>query len=109
MGVFEDLKNAGKKDPAARSAEEEKAFLCGQFSNPANAGIHYETTGSEIHETFGDGPDYLVCGVGTGGTISGAGAFLKERNKNLRLIAVEPAASPVLSGGGSKGFIKSRT
>src|SRR4051812_26828877 len=74
-------------------------FLPDQFANPANPAAHRRTTGPELWEALDGEIDYLVAGVGTGGTITGAGGFLKERNPGLRVIAVEPAASPVLSGG----------
>jgi cysteine synthase A len=70
-----------------------------QFENPSNPGIHSKTTAREIIEDFPEGLDYFVAGVGTGGHISGAGRILKERYPGIKIIAVEPSASPVLSGG----------
>jgi cysteine synthase A len=75
------------------------SFIPQQFNNPANPAIHEKTTGPEIWEDTNGEVDVLIGGVGTGGTISGAGKFLKARKPSIRIIAVEPAASPVLSGG----------
>ena len=80
-------------------AENPGAFMPNQFENPANPRIHRETTAQEIWaDTAGD-VDILVSGVGTGGTITGVGRFFKEKNPDFRCVAVEPSASPVLSGG----------
>jgi len=75
------------------------AVLTHQFANPANPAMHYKTTGPEIWADTAGKVDVFIAGVGTGGTISGTGRFLKEKNPNLHIVAVEPAASPVLSGG----------
>lgn len=79
----------------------ENSFIPDQFSNPANALAHYETTGPELWRDCDESVDIFVCGVGTGGTISGVGRYLKEQNKNIKIIAVEPKSSPVLSEGRS--------
>lgn len=79
--------------------EESNAFMPDQFSNPANPDIHRRTTAAEILMDTRGNVDYLVCGVGTGGTITGVSQILKSVNPNLKTIAVEPAASPILSGG----------
>jgi cysteine synthase A len=84
---------------ADRIVAERKAFVPQQFSNPANPEVHRQTTAEEIWRDCDGEVDALVCGVGTGGTITGVGQVLKERRPSVRVVAVEPATSAVLSGG----------
>lgn len=98
---------AGAAEKAARLAQTKPGcFLVGQFENPANALAHYRTTGPEIWSQSGEKVDILVAGVGTGGTVTGAGRFLKEKKPHISVVAAEPAESSVLSGGksGSHGI-----
>jgi cysteine synthase A len=99
--ITESMGGMNEAVDAARVLAEEigDAFIPDQFSNPANPDIHRRTTAEEIWSDTGGEVDVLVAGVGTGGTITGVGEVLKQRNPKLHVVAVEPAASPVLSGG----------
>ena len=79
--------------------ETENSIILGQFTNPANIKAHYETTGPEIYEDTNGAIDYFVAGVGTGGTLSGTAKFLKEKSKSVKVVAVEPKSSPMLTEG----------
>jgi cysteine synthase A len=98
--VTESLGGMNEAVAAAQAlARDPDVWLPDQFANPANPQAHRRTTGPEIWEALDGKVDYLVAGVGTGGTITGAGGYLKERNPALKVVACEPASSPVLTGG----------
>lgn len=90
-GAIAKAEELHEKDPGS--------IVAGQFVNPANPAIHYKTTGPEIFRQTEGAVDYFVAGVGTGGTLSGTGRYLKEQKPSVKVIAVEPATSPVLSQG----------
>ena len=81
------------------AAQIPNSFVPGQFVNPSNPKAHFETTGPEIYEDTDGKVDYFVAGVGTGGTITGVGSYLKSRDPSVKVVAVEPESSPVLSKG----------
>lgn len=89
----------GAIEKAEELAKETGGTIMGQFVNPSNPEAHYKTTGVEIYEDMDGAVDYFVAGVGTGGTITGAGKYLKEKKADVKIIAVEPYSSPVISEG----------
>ncbi len=100
VDITESLGGMGEAVEAARvMAREDDTFLPDQFSNPANPEVHRRTTGPEIERALDGRVDVLVAGVGTGGTITGVGEYLRDRNPQLLVVAVEPRGSAVLSGG----------
>jgi len=98
--VTESLGGMDEAVAAAQAlARGDDFWLPDQFTNPANHDAHYRSTGPELWEALDGDVDVLVAGIGTGGTITGAGGYLKERNPGLKVVGVEPASSPVISGG----------
>lgn len=98
----EGMKGAIKKAEEL-ATEIPQSFIPGQFTNPANPRAHRETTGPEIYKDTDGAVDIFVAGVGTGGTLTGVGQYLKSKNSKVRIVAVEPASSPVLSSGKAGG------
>jgi len=95
----EDMPGAIRKAEALKASKPDQVFMPQQFANPANLQIHYETTGPEIYKGMDGEIDAFVAGVGTGGTITGVGKFLRQHLPRVRIVAVEPKGSAVLSGG----------
>ena len=100
-----EMMGMGMSGAIAKAKELEKeidgGIILGQFENPANPKAHFDTTGPEIWEDTDGNVDFFVAGVGTGGTITGTGEYLKEKKPEVKIVAVEPASSPVLSEGKS--------